>query len=137
MFLRFGRWACRRRWLLLGVWAVLLLGSVPVAPNVFHALSAGGFSSTDLEAERAGELLGDRFGASTLELYAVYTDPSGRLPATSDRFKAEVDAVTSPATAPGQVAPDGQAAYATIALKSGAADARDAVARITQALQPT
>jgi RND superfamily putative drug exporter len=150
MFLRFGRWACRWRWPILGVWLVLLLASIPVAPNVFRVLSAGGFTSTDLETERAGELLANRFGANTLNLYAVYTDPSGRLHASSDEFKSQIDAslatvrglpevdhVSTPTTAPGQLAPDGQAAYATIALKSDAAGARDVTTQITEAIQPT
>ncbi|MBV9357021.1 MAG: MMPL family transporter [Chloroflexi bacterium] len=150
MFLRYGRWACRRRWPLVAAWVVLLLVAIPAVPAVFRVLSAGGFSADDLEAVRAGQLLADRFGSSTLDVYAVYTDPSGALPASGEQFKADVDAslaqvrslpevdhVTTPATQPGQVAPDDQAAYATIAVKSDAADSRDVLPHIEQALQPT
>jgi putative drug exporter of the RND superfamily len=150
MFLCFGRWACRRRWPLLAAWVVLLLVAIPAVPTVFRVLSAGGFSADDLEAVRAGQLLADRFGSSTLDVYAVYTDPSGTLPASGDQFKAdveaslaqvrslpEVDHVTTPTTQPGQVAPDDQAAYATISVRSDAADSRELLPRIEQAVQPS
>jgi RND superfamily putative drug exporter len=150
MFLHFGRWACRWRWPLVAAWVVLLLVAIPTVPTVFRVLSAGGFSADDLEAVRAGQLLAERFGSSTLDVYAVYTDPSGTVPASSDQFKAdveaslaqvralpEVDHVTTPTAQPGQIAPDGQAAYATISVKSEAADSRDVLPHIEQALQPS
>src|SRR5262249_54408164 len=49
----------------------------------------------------------------------------------------EVDHVTTPTTQPGQVAPDGQAAYATISVKSEDADSQDVLPHIEQAMQPS
>lgn len=150
MPLRFGCWLYRWRWPVLGTWLLLLLAAVPIAPRVFQALSAGGFTSGDLESSRAGSLLAQRFRASSLMVYAVYDDPSGQLPATDARFAAQVDNslagvgalpavdhVTTPAADPRQVAPDGRAAYATITLRTAAETARDVPGLIAATLRPT
>ncbi len=150
MSLRFGCWLYRWRWPVLGAWLLVLTAAVPIAPGVFRALSAGGFSSGDLEAARAASLLAQRFQASSLMVYAVYHDGAGGLAATDPRFLAQVDAslagvrgldvvdhVTTPSDDPRQIAPDGRAAYATIAIRSAAEQSRDVPTLITQALQRT
>lgn len=126
----FGSRVYRRRFPILIVWAVVLLAALPIAPRVFRALDAGGFTSPDLEAARAGDLLANRFGASAASLVLVYRDPSGQLSARDPLFQQqrdaslasvrglpEVDQVTTGADNPRQIAPDGQAEYVTVSLR--------------------
>jgi putative drug exporter of the RND superfamily len=140
----------RYRWLVLAAWGVLLAVALPVAPNVIRALEAGGFTSADLEAARAGELLSDRFGSFPESLYLVYRDPTGRTLAIDAQFLAWIDEslanvgsvpaverVAPPSLSPRQIAPDHQAAYATLALRSDAPDVREVLPAIQQALRPT
>src|SRR4051794_41896950 len=61
-FARLGRLAVRRRWWIVGAWAVLLLVAVPLAPRVVGALRAGGFILEDLESARAKALLQTELG---------------------------------------------------------------------------
>jgi RND superfamily putative drug exporter len=56
-FARLGRFAVRRRWAIVIVWAVLLLVAIPLAPRVVGVLRAGGFILDDLESARAKALL--------------------------------------------------------------------------------
>src|SRR5687767_1116122 len=79
------------RWPVLVAWGLLVLVALPIAPNVTRALVAGGFTSADLEAARAGQLLSDRFGAVPSSLYFVYTDPTATLPADDPRFLAAIE----------------------------------------------
>src|SRR5919199_4493030 len=148
MLLRLGSWLVRWRWAVLGVWALALLVALPIAPNVFRSLSAGGFTSPDLEAFRASELLSQRFGSNPASLYLVYT--SDTLQAGDPRFRAyveesladvarlpEVEQVQTAANNPRQVAPDRQAEYATLTLSQGADDVRELVPTLQRTLRPT
>ena len=56
-FARLGRLVVRRRWWVVGLWAILLLLALPLAPRVVGALRAGGFILDDLESARAKALL--------------------------------------------------------------------------------
>jgi RND superfamily putative drug exporter len=124
--------------------------TLPVAPRVFRSLSAGGFSSPDLEAFRASELLADRFGSNPSSLFLVYHDPSGALAADDPQFTQQVEeslrdvrqlpVVESVVTASEnarQIAPDRRAQYATLTLGAGADNVRDVVPTIERALRPT
>src|SRR5947207_13743081 len=85
----------RRRWLVLGLWAVVVLLALPIAPLVFRSLTAGGFGSPDLEAFRASQLLAERFGTNPSDLVLVFDDPSGQLAADDPRFgQAVAEALT-------------------------------------------
>ena len=150
MLLRLGCWLYwRRRWVLLA-WALVLAVALPIAPGVFRALSAGGFTSPDLEAFRAGQLLADRFGVNPSNLVLVYVDPSGALTADDARFTQYVeDSLEAVKQLPGvervvtanqnprQVAPDGGAQYATIGLGNTASNLDAVVANIQRSLRPT
>src|SRR5215510_5398302 len=81
----------RRRHLVLLVWALAVLCALPIAPMVFRSLTAGGFTSPDLEAFRATQLLSDRFGSNPSDLVLVFDDPSGALAADDPRFLHAVD----------------------------------------------
>src|SRR2546423_10361729 len=91
MFLEFGCALYRLRRLVLGLWAVGLLLALPLAPRVFRTLTAGGFSSPDLEAFRASAVLDRRFGSNPSNLYLVYTDPHGTVAANDPRFLQQID----------------------------------------------
>jgi len=138
----------RWRVLVIALWAVALLAALPLAPRVFRSLTAGGFTSPDLEAARAGQLLIDRFGASPSSLFLVYRDPSGQLQATDPTFQQHVEAslhnvrdlqavdrVVTGADNPRQLSPDGQVEYVTVSIKGFAS--RDDLAAVEHALQPT
>ena len=138
------------RWPTLVVWALLLLVALPVAPNVVRALVAGGFTSADLEAARAGELLSEPFRRGAREPVLRVSGPKRALTASDPRFLAWIDQslanvgsvpaverVVPPSQSPRQIAPDQQAAYATLALRSDAHDVREILPAIQQALRPT
>src|SRR6266536_3061664 len=91
MLLRFGGALYRWRRAVLVAWGLLLLVALPVAPRVFQSLTAGGFSSPDLEAFRASQLLADRFGANPSNFVLVYDDLSRQLSADDPRFLQRVD----------------------------------------------
>src|ERR1700694_5298987 len=132
------------------VWGAVLLLDLPIAPRVFRSLTAGGFTSPDLEAFRASQLLADRFGSNPSNLVLVYADPDRTLLATDPRFLEQVDQslvevrrlpyVERVVTAAGnarQIAPDGRAQYATLTLAAGADNLREVVPGIERALQTT
>src|ERR1700704_565848 len=90
MLLRLGSALYRHRRGVLAAWGLVLLLALPVAPRVLRSLAAGGFSSPDLEAFRATQLLSDRFGSNPASLFLVYSDPSGALAADDPRFTQQV-----------------------------------------------
>ena len=135
---------------MLAGWALVLLVALPVAPRVFRALNAGGFTSPDLEAFRASQLLADRFGANPSNLVLVYEDPSGELNADDPRFTQDIEdslsvvrglngvaRVVTAAENPRQLAPDARAQYVTISLATASSTADDVVPNIQRALRPT
>jgi RND superfamily putative drug exporter len=146
----YGRGIYRHRRLVLVVWALAVLCAVPIAPQVFHSLTAGGFTSPDLEAFRATQLLADRFGSNPSDLVLVFDDPRGRLSANDPAFQAAVnDAVADLPQLPyvervitaadnsRQIAPDHQAQYVTLNLSGDSDRVRDIVPAIESALRPT
>lgn len=147
-FHRFGCILYRRRWPVLIAWAVVILAALPLAPRVFSVLGAGGFSSPDLEAERAGDLLTERFQADPANLFVIYQDPRGDLLATDPGFQAQVEAslvsvraltdvaaIITPAQSPRQIAPDARTAYATISLRRLPEDYRVTLPAVESALR--
>jgi RND superfamily putative drug exporter len=150
MLLAFGCAMYRRRRLVLAVWGLVLLLALPIVPRVLRSLTAGGFTSPDLEAFRAGQVLSDRFGSNPSSLFLVYEDPSGALAATDPRFFEQVeeslvdvrqlpfvDRVVTAAASPRQIAPDGRAQYATLTLSARADDVSEVVPGIEHALHAT
>src|SRR5437016_6366 len=138
MLFRLGCALYRYRRAVLIAWGLVLLVALPMAPRVFRALTAGGFSSPDLEAFRASQLLADRFGSNPSNLVLVYEDPSQQLQADDPAFSQQVDEsladvkglslverVVTASSSPRQIAPDRRAQYATISLSASARDMRD------------
>ena len=150
MLLAFGCAMYRRRRLVLALWGLVLLLALPIVPRVFRSLTAGGFTSPDLEAFRAGQVLADRFGSNASSLFLVYDDPSGALSATDPRFLDQVEQslvdvrqlpfverIVTAAANPRQIAPDGRAQYATLTLAARADNLSEVVPGIERALHPT
>src|SRR5437667_7709497 len=81
----------QHRRVVLCVWGLVLLVALPIAPRVIRSLTAGGFSSPDLEAFRASQLLSDRFGSNPSNLVLVYQDPANALPADDPAFSQQVE----------------------------------------------
>jgi putative drug exporter of the RND superfamily len=150
MLLAFGCAMYRHRRVVLACWGMVLLLALAIAPGVFRSLTAGGFTSPDLEAFRASQLLADRFGTDPAGLYLVFDDPTNGLRADDPRFGEQVqqaledvrqlpfvERVTTAAENPRQLAPDGQAQYAVLTLSANAANVRDVLPTIEQAMRPT
>ena len=147
MLLAFGCAMYRRRRLVLAVWGLILLLALPIVPRVFRSLTAGGFTSPDLEAFRATQLLANRFASNPSSLFLVYEDPAGTLLATDPRFLEQVDQslvdvrqlpyverVVTAAENARQIAPDGRAQYATLTLAAGADNLSEVVPGIERAV---
>src|SRR6188768_4133085 len=91
-FDRLGRFAVRRRWWIVGAWALLILAALPFAPQAPGALSAGGFILDDLESAKAKQLLHDELGVEPSAFVLVYT--SDALTAGTPAWLAAVAAAT-------------------------------------------
>jgi RND superfamily putative drug exporter len=76
-FARLGATVARRAWLILGLSLVGFLVAGAVGGNVAESLSAGGFSTPDAEATRAGEILEDEFDAGSPNLVLLVTPVNG------------------------------------------------------------
>ncbi|HEX5826681.1 MAG TPA: MMPL family transporter [Candidatus Limnocylindrales bacterium] len=145
-FDRLGRFAVRRRWWIVGAWAVLLLVALPFAPQAPGALSAGGFILDDLESARAKQLLQDELGVEPSAFVLVYT--SDTLTAGTPEWLAAVDRATrdvataphvtrvlSHVLAPSQVSDDGRTAYDVVFLDLPPDDSPDAIPGVAAVLR--
>src|SRR3954452_24824548 len=101
-FARLGRLAVRRRWLIVGIWAAILLVAIPIAPRVVGVLRAGGFILDDLESARAKALLQTELGTPPSAVVVVLH--SAATEAGTPAFEAPAaEAVAHVAEAPGVV----------------------------------
>jgi RND superfamily putative drug exporter len=129
MFYRLGYAAVRYRWLIIAIWAVALLASAPAVPHVAAVLQPGGFTSPDLQSQRALDVLQRNLHYRFTSLDIIFT--SSRLAASDPRFQQEADAalaglagwnevyrIVSFTTNPEQIARDGHAAYSVVFLNS-------------------
>ncbi len=127
LFERLGLFAARRRWWVLGAWAVLVLLALPLAPQAPSVLRAGGFSLADLPSAKARALLVDELGLPPSALVIVYD--SATLTAGTPEFELaayraaqkvasapHVVRVVSHLYAPRQVSADGRTAYDVVLL---------------------
>src|SRR5215204_5238587 len=144
-FDRIGRFAVRRRWWIVGAWAVLILAALPFAPQLPGALSAGGFILDDLESAQAKRLLHDELDVEPSAFVLVYT--SDALTAGTPEWLAAVTAATrdvaraphvtrvlSHVLAPSQVSADGHTAYDIVFLDLPPDDSPDAIPFVAAAL---
>ncbi len=75
MFAFLGKFAYRRRWLVLGGTIVFLVAAIVAGPGVFSRLKSGGFQDPSAESVRAGTVLADRFRAGSTDLLLLVTAP--------------------------------------------------------------
>jgi len=147
-FYRLGLWMAHRRWFVIAAWVVLLLAALPALPNASHALSPGGFSTSNLEAQRASNQIQSALGENPSALLVIFSHPT--LETTDPAYLAAVDAslrdlrnldlvarVTTHRDNPRQAAPDRHTAYAVIALRSLPDEFRGVIPKVNGALQPS
>ncbi|GAA2155186.1 MMPL family transporter [Nocardioides koreensis] len=127
---RWGAWAARRHWWVLGVWAVLLVGSSVVYPYLESQLVAPDYSVSGSDSDRVNELIQDNFTAAGSEQDVivfssdslVVTDPAYRK--VLDEVLADVRDEPGVASvlgpddpgAEGQISADGHASLAAVGL---------------------
>ena len=147
VFERLGRFVHRRRWWVIGGWAVLILLAVPLAPRAPGALRAGGFVLDDLESSRTSALLESEIGAAPSALVVVYDSPT--LEAGTPAFEAaaaaaasgvvtapHVTGVLSHLQATRQVSADRHTAYDVVLLDLAPDDSPAALPGIEAVLRP-
>jgi uncharacterized membrane protein YdfJ with MMPL/SSD domain len=90
VFKRVARICITHRWIVLGLWLVLVAASAPFALTAQESLKVGGFSSEETEAARARVVVQDQLGYSPSTMIVIYE--SDTLAASSPAFLAQVDA---------------------------------------------
>lgn len=125
MFAALGDFAYRRRWLIIALWLVAFVVSIPFVLRVEEPLKVGGFTSPGIESSRASEAVQDRLRSSQSTVVVLFHSTS--LKASDRLFEAEVrytlqqvaelpfvDSVILPFDDSHLIADDGQTAYAII-----------------------
>jgi putative drug exporter of the RND superfamily len=129
MFYRLGVTMVRLRFWIAAAWIVVVLAALPFAPRAPSALAPGGFSSPDMESQRAVDELQQQLHTNFTSVLVIFA--SRTLAADDPRFVAEATAAVSdllgwsqvsgivPFTVdPSQVARDHHAAYTVVLLKA-------------------
>jgi RND superfamily putative drug exporter len=149
VFYRLGLFCARRRWLVIGAWAIALLVSVPLAPQVVGALRSGGFTLDDLEASRARKLLEDTLGTPQSAMVIILQsttdaragDPAFEEAVTQATAKvpaaAHVAALIPHTLDHRQVSADGKTVYEIVLLDLPPDDSPLGLAPVKDALTPT
>src|SRR5688572_30142477 len=147
-FHRLGRWVHRHRWLVIAIWAVVVVAALPAAPSASRALSPGGFSTSRMEAAQAARTMQTALGENPSGLLVIFSHPTIGTsdPAYLDAVDASlsdlrtldlVARVTTHRDNPRQAAPDGRTAYAMIALRTLPDEFRGVIPRIEGSLRPS
>jgi RND superfamily putative drug exporter len=148
VFVALGRHVYRRRWLIIVLWGLLLVASVPWLPLVPSALKVGGFANEQAESARARTALREDLGFTPVSLVAVFR--SDTLPATDPAFGAHmrtsleplralpnVRAIVYPDLNPRQIGRDGHTAYALVALDLEPEESQRLMPAIRDMMAPT
>ena len=145
-FDRLGRFVVRRARLVIGIWGLLVLAALPLAPQVPGALSAGGFISDALESARAKSLLEAELGAPPSALVVVFSSPDAQAGTPAFELAAadamrdiptapHVAGVVSHLLQPGQVSADRHTAYDIVLLDLPPDDSPEAIPILREALR--
>ncbi len=129
-FYNLGKWIYRHKWLVIGVWTVVLVASLPFVPRVIEPLKTGGFADPALESSKAADLLQKKLGYSTSSLVIFYQSPP-QMTAYDPEFARQVEAslvelqkspvknsIVLPSVNPRQVSKDGHTAYALVTFEA-------------------
>jgi RND superfamily putative drug exporter len=71
LFAAIGRFAYRRRWLVVAVWLVLFAGGITLTPELSHVLKGSGFSASNSPSAQAAALIKQRLGQGSNSLVVV------------------------------------------------------------------
>jgi putative drug exporter of the RND superfamily len=147
-FLHFGQVMYRRRKLVVGLWLLLVLMSLPLAPRVEHVLQVGGFSSNDMESAQALATLQHNLDFKATSLSVIFSsdqwtvdDP--RFVAAAQAAVADVTAVPEVAevipyaTNPRQISTDRHTAFTVITLSTPPEGSQRLLPAIQSKIQPT
>ena len=146
-FHRIGLLAARYRYAVMTVWAVLLLGAVPFAPQLPGALKSGGFTLNDLEASRADQALaalGVPPSAMVILLQSTTDSRAGDPQFETAVAQAianvpvaqHVSGVLTHVLAPRQVSADGKTVYEIVTLDLSPDDSPAALQPVENAITP-
>jgi len=129
MFNRLALAAVRHRYWILACWLVAVLAALPFAPRASEVLAPGGFSSPDMESQRAVDALQSGLHTSFTSVLVLFSSPT--LSADDPRFQAEASAAVAHLAGwsaierivpyqfnPTQVSRDRHAAYTAVFLRS-------------------
>jgi RND superfamily putative drug exporter len=129
MFYRLGVTMARMRFIVLGVWLVVLVFALPLAPRAASALSPGGFSSPDMQSQQAADTLAQQLHTHLTSVLVLFS--STTISADSPRFADEASAAVAglqgwsevsgvvPFTLdPSQISRDRHTAYTVVFLRS-------------------
>ena len=144
-FQRLGLFMARRRWWVIGAWAVVLLAALPFAPRAGSVLRAGGFTLPDLPSEEARATLA-QLGVPPSVL-AIVIESTGSARAGEPAFEAaaaaavadvpraaHVTGIQSHLLQPRQVSADGTVVYDIVDLDLSPDDSPAAMAPVQAAL---
>jgi putative drug exporter of the RND superfamily len=149
-FARLGATMARMRWIVLAIWAVILLVTGGfLAPNTASVLRAGGYFLPGSESARADELLGEEFNAATLNNLIIVFQ-SEEMTADSPRYAAEVqgaldqvaaiEGVTSIASFyntnnPALLSADRRTTVALVTVEGSESEVQDTVSEVREPLE--
>ena len=147
MFYHLGKLATRYRWLIVGFWMVAIAVSLPFAPRASEVLHSGGFVSSDIESERAVNLLVQKLHLNLTVVQVIFT--SQNYTADSPQFiqetqtvlagvrgMSEVSGIVSFTDNPRQISLDRRAAYVNVLLKPDPDSAPKLLPALERRLQP-
>ncbi len=75
MFNALGALVVRRKYIVVAVWAVIILAALPFAPRAHEFLKPGGFSNESFPSVKARKVLQERLELSTLSIDFVFSHP--------------------------------------------------------------
>lgn len=146
MFLKIGHLTFRWRKLIVVLWALIFLASIPFLTRIQEPLKVGGFSSPNTEAAQASALLEQELDLSPSTIVVIFQ--SETLRATDQAFTAQVDAalapvgdlphvtdIITPVQDPSLISKDGRTAYALVGLGISAEQAQRDVPAFRDALR--
>jgi RND superfamily putative drug exporter len=143
----FGLKIYRKRWIVLAVWAVLLVIALPLAPRATDALKPGGFSNDKLPSVQARAVFRDQLDLTPISFELIFRSDS--YGAYEDEFtsdlhialtrigeRPEVIRIITHLDDPTRVSPDGLSVHVTIGLTLDLEDARDFLETARSLIEP-
>jgi putative drug exporter of the RND superfamily len=145
VFAAIGKICYRLRWVVIGLWALLLAVAIPILPRVAEPLQVGGFSSPSTEASRARAVLQRDLGFAPSSMLVIFRSDS--LAADSPEFLAQaeeslvrvrrlpfVNGVLLPSDDRSLISQDADTAYALVGLDLPPEEAQRLVPQFEAAL---